>query len=38
MNGSEEKLKFLLANAHLLAIQWGKKKKVSEKRKTSTLA
>lgn len=27
MNGSEEKLKFLLANAHLLAIQWGKKKK-----------
>lgn len=23
MNGSEEKLKFLLANAHLLAIQWG---------------
>lgn len=25
MNGSEKILKFLLANAHLLAIQWGKK-------------
>lgn len=31
MNGSEEKLKFLLANTHLLAIQWGKKKRYLKK-------